>query len=243
MYSGQTGMACRSSGRLCELRFVEMRKVQLVLFMFLLYSFSLRAQSNFELGLFAGTSQYLGDINKEKLFYSPSFSGAAFYRYVFNPRYALKTQLTWTPVKGNDLDFNNAYQQERGEGFHTNITDMSIQFEFNFLDYSYSVQKMAFSPYVSGGLGIAMMKNERGLSTRFIIPFGLGAKLKLSRRLSMVGLWEFRKSFTDMIDGYSFPESSEISSGLHNNDWYYIVGISLSYKINYYKLLCPAYDD
>lgn len=220
-----------------------MKKVQLVLFLLFIYLGIAKAQSDIELGFVAGTSHYFGDLNKERLFYSPSFSFGGFYRYIMNPRYAIKSTVTYAPIQGNDADFPNDFQQLRGAQFQTNITDITLQFEFNFLEYLYSSRKTLFSPYVSGGIGISLVNQSGGFSYNFILPFGLGAKFHLSRRLSVAGLWEFRKTFTDNLDAYDFPQSSGLASSLHNNDWYYVVGISLSYKINYYKLLCPAYDD
>jgi len=96
---------------------------------------------------------------------------------------------------------------------------------------------------VSGGVGIAMVNADGGFSSNFVVPFGLGMKLQITKRLGVAGQWEFRKTFSDLIDGYNFPQTDEFSSKLHNNDWYYTTGISISYKINYNKLLCPAYDD
>ena len=220
-----------------------MKKVHLVLFLLFVFLGVAKAQSNIELGIFTGTSHYLGDINQERLFYAPSFSFGGFYSYILNPRYAIKATVISAPIRGNDTDFANEFQQARAAQFKTNITDIAVQFEFNFLEYKYSARKKSFSPYVSGGLGIAMINQAGDFSYNFIMPFGLGAKFHLTRRLSVAGLWEFRKTFMDTMEGRDFNQNSEFSSTFHNNDWYYVVGVSLSYKINYYKLLCPAYDD
>ncbi|MEA1896943.1 MAG: DUF6089 family protein [Bacteroidota bacterium] len=220
-----------------------MKKVYLVLFSLFVFLGLAKAQSNIDLGVFAGTSHYLGDLNKERLFYSPSFSFGGFYRYNLNPRYAIKAAVNYIPIQGNDADFANDFQQKRKNQFKTNITDISAQFEFNFLKFMHSPKKKTFSPYVSGGIGIALVNQAGDFSYNFVIPFGLGAKFHLTRRISVAGLWEFRKTFTDTLDGYDFPQNSEFGSTLHNNDWYYIAGITFCYKINYYKLLCPAYDD
>ena len=220
-----------------------MKKVHLVLFLLLFFSGGAKAQRNIELGVFTGTSHYFGDLNKERLFYAPSFSFGGFYRYILNPRYALKATVSYAPIRGNDVDFTNDFQQLQAAQFKTNITDIAVQFEFNFLEYKRSARGKSFSPYVSGGIGIALVNQAGDFSYNLIIPFGLGAKFYLSRRISVAGLWEFRKTFTDTLEGHDYPKNSESGSTLHGNDWYYIVGISFSYKINYYKLLCPAYDD
>ena len=194
-----------------------MKKVYLVFFLLFVFFGVAKAQSNVDLGIFAGTSHYLGDLNKERLFYAPSFSFGGFYSYNLNPRYAIKAAVNYAPIRGNDADFANEFQQLRAEQFKTNITDISVQFEFNFSKYMYSPMKKSFSPYVSAGLGIAMVNQAGDFSYNLIIPFGLGAKFHLTRRISVAALWEFRKTFTDALDGYDFPQSSEFGSTLHNN--------------------------
>jgi len=218
-----------------------MKRLKVIL-IFLCISLLVNSQSKIDLGLFAGTSHYMGDINKERLFYAPSFSAGVFYRYVINPRYAIKFAFTYAPVKGSDLDFNNDYQQLRAAEFRTTIGDITGQFEFNFVKFQYSALRMTYAPYVSGGLGVALMNREGTFSYDFIIPFGVGVKVNLSRRLSGMVQWEFRKTFMDNLDSVENIPSGEFSSKLHNNDWYYIIGIGLSYRINYNKMLCPAYE-
>ena len=238
-----------------------MKKIQVVL-VILLFSGILRAQNASEIGGFFGMSFYLGDLNKEKLFYNPSPSFGVFYRYILNPRYAIRSSLTYGLLKGdNNNIYNEAPQTVWPFSFKTIAVDLTIQFEFNFRKFEYSSRNLTYSPYISGGLGMGFFNKtvaynyDRILnpggpddpdpvnSYNIIVPFGLGVKVNFSRRLSGAVLWEFRKTFMDDLDGYEDIPDDDISSKLHNNDWYYFVGINLSYKINYMKTLCPAYED
>lgn len=238
-----------------------MKKIQVVL-VILLFSGILRAQNASEIGGFFGMSFYLGDLNKEKLFYNPSPSFGAFYRYILNPRYAIRSSLTYGSLKGdNNNIYNEAPQTVWPFSFKTIAVDLTIQFEFNFRKFEYSSRNLTYSPYVSGGLGMGFFNktvaynydhilNPGGPddpdpvnSYNIIVPFGLGVKVNFSRRLSGAVMWEFRKTFMDDLDGFEDIPDDDISSKLHNNDWYYFVGITLSYKINYMKTLCPAYED
>jgi hypothetical protein len=219
-----------------------MKKVPLV-FILLLFSVILKAQSKIDLGVFVGTSHYLGDRNKERLFYSPSLSFGAFYRMILNPRYAVKIAFTYAPIKGDDADFDINLPPVPDDSWATTIYDITAQFEFNFMKFEYSARKMTYSPYMSGGLGIALVNNSSTFSYDMVIPFGVGVKVNLSRRISGAVLWEFRKTFIDNLDDLENIPGSNWTSRLHNNDWYYFVGINLSYRINYFKTLCPAYDE
>jgi len=202
-----------------------MKKVQLLLFFFMIFSL-VSAQSRVDFGVFAGTSHYFGDINQERPFYAPSFAAGVFTRIIFNPRYALKASVTRAPIYGNDLDFFNDFQQNRAANFRATITDIGIQFEFNFLKYKYSAIKRVFSPYVSAGPGLAMVNNQNGYSTNPVILFGVGTKVFITRRLSGAVLWEFRKTFRDDLDGLLGMFGSDVTSKLHNDDWYDVCGVN-----------------
>ena len=242
-----------------------MKKIQVVLFI-LLFSGILKAQNASEIGGFFGQSFYLGDLNKEKLFKNPTISAGAFYRYILNPRYAIRTSLTYGSLKGDNSNIYNEVPQSDPPNvwpfsFNTTVVDFTVQFEFNFKKFEYSSRSLTYSPYVSGGLGMGYYNKtvaynyDRSLypsgpvnpspanTFNLIIPFGLGVKVNFSRRVSGAVLWEFRKTFMDDLDGYEDIPDPGFSSKLHNNDWYYFVGITLSYKINYMKTLCPAYED
>ena len=83
-------------------------------------------QRNSDYGIFGGVSSYLGDINPSRLLYSPSLAGGVFYRYNFNPRQALRADIVHGGLKGNDLDFNNSFQQARAASFSGTVTEVAL---------------------------------------------------------------------------------------------------------------------
>ena len=85
---------------------MQMKKIKVVLII-LLFSGILKAQNASEIGGFFGQSFYLGDLNKEKLFKNPALAMGAFYRYILNPRYAIRTSLTYGSLKGNNDNMYN----------------------------------------------------------------------------------------------------------------------------------------
>ncbi|HPY82966.1 MAG TPA: DUF6089 family protein, partial [Bacteroidales bacterium] len=69
---------------------VLLRKKDLFLILFLLCSIFAHAQlKEVNLGLFLGTSQYNGDINMTKAYYSPHFSCGLHVKQVYNYHYTL----------------------------------------------------------------------------------------------------------------------------------------------------------
>ncbi len=196
----------------------------------------------------------MGDINHYRHFYAPSPAGGILYRYNLNLRHSFRFTGIYTILKGNDSDFEDAFQQWRDHSFRTSIIDLGISTEFNFRDYQTTrLRKDRYSPYVSAGIGFAsvfashiearsstLASNARAESAAFI-TFGGGFKYNISRRVSIGGEWTFRKTLSDLLDGRENIGSEE-GVFFHNNDWYSIIGFFLTYKIFNWREDCPAYD-
>ena len=201
-----------------------------------------KAQKKVDLGFFGGGSYYLGDINQSKQFYSLSYAFGGLYRYNINPRYTIRGSAYYGNLQADDQDFDNRFQQSRGNSFSGTVLDITLQFEFNFMPYSTFGRAGEYAFYTTGGIGVAFI-NISGPSSPLVIPFGVGAKVNLGKKMGIGIEWGFRKMFYDKLDGFENPIDPEYRSFIHNNDWYSIAGISLTYKI-YNKLEdCPAYWD
>lgn len=197
--------------------------------------------SSIDLGIYLGGSSYLGDINQNRLFYNFNPSVGGFIRYNYNSRWALRLNGQLLKIDANDLDFNNAYQQNRNEKFDTELGEVSLFVEFNFLRYHSKLKARyhKFSPYLITGFSYAQSTNT---SSPLSIPMGVGFKFAVKDRLTGSVEWVMRKTFTDELDNLSDPLNTKSSSLLYNNDWYYFVGITLSYKIINIRTNCNNYE-
>ncbi len=213
-----------------------------LLLLFLLFPFSIFGQRNADYGIFGGVSSYIGDINTNRLFYSPLPAGGLFYRYNFNPRQALRTNIFIGGIQGNDLDFNNDFQQARNASFSGMVGEWALQYEFNFFPYSTQGKRWNYTPYLAAGAGITFI-NTIGLTYEPVIPFSIGFKINIYKNLGLEAEYGFRKTFYDNFDGLKDLTDPSHYAWLHNNDWYSFAGISITWKI-YNKLAgCPAYKD
>ncbi len=79
----------------------------------LIGSLSVYSQRNANVGIFAGTAYYMGDINPNRHFYKPSFSLGVFYRYNINTRVAVRANGYYARLSGNDLDFPDQLHPDR----------------------------------------------------------------------------------------------------------------------------------
>jgi hypothetical protein len=218
-----------------------MKKIPWVLFIACL-SVTSAGQRNSDYGIFAGVSSYIGDINPNRLMYSPLPAGGIFYRYNFHPRHALRTNIFFGGLRADDLDFNNDFQINRAASFSGIIGEWALQFEFNFLPYSTQGKLWDFSPYIAGGIGIAFI-NTTSFTYIPVIPFSIGIKANIYKNMGIEAEYGFRKTFYDNFDGLRDMIAPSDYALSHNNDWYSFAGIALTWKI-YNKLLgCPAYSD
>jgi len=207
----------------------------------------LQAQRKADIGFFAGTSYYMGDINTNRQFYQPALAIGPLYRYNFNPRSSLRFTGIYHQLKGNDLDFTDPYKVARGASFSGSYIDLALMYEFNFLPYTTANRKLNYSLYIAGGPGyhiVMSSQNSTGISpdNHFTIPFSLGFKFNAGKRLSAGIEWSPRKTYTDRIDGVENLTVDQQDHLVGNNDWYTFAGIFITYKIFKYREDCPTYD-
>jgi hypothetical protein len=201
------------------------------------------SQRNANVGLFGGAAYYLGDINPNRHFYNPKMALGLFYRYNLNSRYAIKSSATYAQFSGSDTDFPRILHPDRPASpasFQTSLVDLAVQVEFNFLPYTPGFANMNYTPYITTGISGALIVSAAQPSDNLIsLPFGIGVKLNVSKRVTTGAEWTFRKTFNDRVDGLENP--SGVYSVLHNNDWYSFIGVFITYKFFNFAAECPAY--
>jgi hypothetical protein len=231
-----------------------MKKLCFLVFLMALMS-SVFPQRNVNVGVFAGTAYYMGDINPNRHFYRPRPSLGLIYRINLNKHYSIRANGYYAYVSGSDIDFADRINPDRyyePVEFNTSILDAALQFEFNFLPFEPNTGTWDYTTYVAGGIGYSLILSSavrtnldadylRNPIPHLNFPFGIGFKLNLSRRVSAGCEWSFRRTFTDRIDFLQNPSGNV--SIIHNNDWYSFAGIFITYKFFKFAEDCPAYSD
>jgi len=210
--------------------------------LFLCFSLSLSGQRSSDYGVFAGVSSYLGDINPNRLLYSPSPAGGIFYRYNFHPRQALRTSIFLGGLRASDRDFDNP----RDSSFKGFVGEWALQYEFNFFPYSTEGKRWNYTPYFAAGAGIAYINTDSKIpyhKTNPVILFSYGFKVNLYKNMGLEAEYGFRKTFYDNFDGFPDPVAPSDVAWIHNNDWYSFIGIAVSWKIFSKSGGCPAFSD
>ncbi len=149
------------------------KKVSGLIALFLL-PFVVFSQKGVELGGWLGTSYYFGDLKTELKFDQPRPAGGVNFRYNFNERLAAKASLNYARIHADDANSTNTFERNRNLKFYSDLYDLSIQGEFNFLTYIHGSEDYFFTPYLFAGFsGFAFSpKTELNGTTYDLRSFG-----------------------------------------------------------------------
>ncbi len=204
----------------------------------------LPAAETLDLGMFAGTSYYLGNINNSRHFYSLSPAGGGLAKYNFNEHYSLRTNINFGRISAYDQDFQNILHQTRDAFFVNNFYEIALQGEFNFQPFKVTIFSKPLSPYITAGLAYTLVRGPENPNVSFVnLPFGGGVKYGISRKITVGMEWILKKSFTDNIDGVKSFGQFNSPSWVHNNDWVSLAGIFVTIKPFERRGDCPVYNN
>lgn len=192
-----------------------------------------------EIGGMVGGSYYLGDANFSKLFKETNIMGGVIARYNFNPRMAIKGNLSVAGISGTTAGSEYKIPGDNIE-FSRTLYDLGAQFEYNFFAYGTGggyKRTYKLVPYIFGGLGLTFAPEPAEHVFTGNVPIGLGVKYKFAPRFNLGCELSFRFSFSDELDvdkkaGTTLNDPLGIkSSGLKNKDSYSFLTIFLTYDM------------
>ncbi len=250
-----------------------MKRITLIILLGLL-SIGLHAQKSMEVGVFGGGSYYLGDLNPAFHFRMTKPAYGLVTRINLNSRWSVRVTAYQAEVAADD--YVSGTVENRGLNFNSKITDFSAVIEMNFLNYITGSTRNFIAPYIFIGIGVFMFEPEsngvalKGLgtegqnvgfmgrspykTTQMAVPFGIGFKYSLSKKLGFAFEWGLRKTFTDYIDDVSTTyyldgetidpgnteqilsdptmshKAYEARGNPSTNDWYAFFGLTVTYK-------------
>ena len=216
-------------------KLTNVKQVKFRLFILsLLISISAYSQRT-EIGLTAGSSYYLGELNKSPLMHSPSLTYGLIMRRNIDEHYALRASVQSVYLRGADADMESAYQKARNHSFNVLLTDISVLVEFNFLPFDPIESDKFFTPTIAVGSTIFLSNSPSLGSFNYAIPFSAGIKYAPSKQLILSLDWNMRKTFTDQLDQLAedvFDESltpffNKQQSYNNSKDWYATVSYQM----------------
>jgi hypothetical protein len=192
----------------------------------------------YEAGISIGGSNYVGDVGSTDYIYPNKVAGAAFFKYNWNPRIALRATYSYLPIEADDLDADTDYRRTRNLNFKNIINELAVGLEYNFYEYDISSDDKTWTPYILLELAafnynyIASepQPNQYEFDSKnsFSVPFGVGFKSKLTGSFAFALEAKFRYTFEDDLD-YTTDKIAQLNFGGTGNDWYMFTGFSLIY--------------
>ena len=177
----------------------------------------------FNLDLFLGTSNYLGDLQEKRFTFNQAhLAGGIGLSYDLTEKFSLRGGVMFGKISGDDkLGRNKA----RNLNFSSGLTEAHLGVQY----YITPLGQRSLTPYVFAGLGLyhfdpythdtsgtkyylkplstegqGFIEDKEYYSlTKMAIPFGAGVKLSLSDKINVGLEIGFRKLFTDYLDDVS----------------------------------------
>lgn len=222
-------------------------KKPLLIFVLSMHVFAAGAQRGtkpFEIGLQGGILVYQGDLTPRRLgSWETLKPGVKLHAArVLNDNWLLRASLLRGSLKGDDAKYSKPdYRRFRNFRFRTPVTELSVQAIW-FPSGSRPVKKR-FSPFLSGGAGLGLLRVQRDWS-RFnylhfvlepdlpgrisqdaahktprlipVVPLGAGLRYGLSDKWSLDLEWNYRLSFSDYLDGFSIAANPDRKDHYHS---------------------------
>lgn len=217
---------------------LTLRKIVITFAIILAGAFTASAQEDyrFDIGGGVGMTGYLGDANTSNLYRNPSWDLELLFRYIANPRWGFKTNFFVGGLSGNSAQMTNVFPSDETFKFTTTFFELGEMAEFSFFNYGMGerYRKLKrFSPYIAGGVSMTLWTVGGHTYAGFTLPFGIGAKFKINRRLNLGLEFLMKKVFADRLDGEMLKDPVGIKSSFaKNTDWYSTLTLTLSYEFS-----------
>jgi len=204
-----------------------------------------------EFGVFAGGSNYIGDIGPTDYIAPDKLSLGLLYKWNRSPRHSWRASYTYGKITANDANSDIPSRKQRGYEFENTIKELSLGLEFNFFDFNLHEPDLKITPYVYSGLsyfwydekyinnGTVHTQDSKG---GLAIPMTVGLKTNVIENFIIGFEVGARYTFTDNLDG-SNPSDAVYEQfrfgNLESNDWYVFTGFTLTYTFGNKPCYCP----
>jgi opacity protein-like surface antigen len=178
-----------------------------------------------EVGVNAGASGYMGDLNPRNPFEVSGLALGAFVKGNLDPYWAIGIHYNYGKIKDDDASSFDATFRKRNLNFSTQLHELSLQVDFNFLEYFSGGGVKNFTPYIFTGIGGVLFNPKavydgqkyalkyyetEGRSYKnyaITIPYGVGIKYRISDHLALFSQLGYRTAHTDYLDdvGNRYP--------------------------------------
>jgi len=169
-----------------------------------------------------GNASYFGELKDPKEYLDPKFNLCLGLQYFVDPRISIRTELTYFQLHGTDANSSDGSRVRRNLSFNSGNFEFNANGTINLLPLGHRFyQRPALNAYAFVGIGLlytnptAKLDGEKyalqPLRTedvkysrlQFIIPYGLGARMKINPFFNIALEGGYRLTFTDYLDDVS----------------------------------------
>ena len=199
----------------------------------------------YEVGFSAGAFIYQGDLapSDPGSYKTPRPVFALSGSRLLNRAFAVRGNLAIGGLRGDESKYSHPeYRQQRNFASRSTVIELSAQLVWNPLGRNY--EDKGLTPYLFGGVGAAYMNTSRdwtrlnadyfaedpqlftGLTADAarslpkiipVIPVGIGLRYAITPTISINAETNYRVTFTDYIDGFSYSANSDKRDHYHSH--------------------------
>lgn len=207
------------------------------LFFIGIFAFACTANAQtWEIGASVGGSGYIGDFNPNNPLKFTDAAFGAFVKRNFTDVFSLRLNITHAAISGSDSQSSNLQMQNRNLSFFSNINEVSLIGELNFLPYMPKLGKNIFTPFIFAGIGktsfnpMATYNGQdyelRSLTTEgqslpyqesaIAVPYGAGIKYNIGGQFTFIVDLGYRSTNTGYLDDVygSYGDKSSLSTDI-----------------------------
>jgi len=226
---------------------------QILFVFFLMASFVLGAQT-YEVGVFAGGANTIGDVGRTNYILPSDIAFGGIFKWNKSKRYAWRGSLMYGKFTADDNEASSTARQQRGYVVDNSVLEASAGLELNFVEYNLHQLGPAFTPYMYTGLTYfrydynyfngGVLQDISQKDGALAIPMTVGFKYRINQFLIFGAEIGARYTFTDNLDA-SNPEGSNFEEfrfgNIFSDDWYVFSGLTLTYTFGR-KLCCDSFE-
>ena len=220
--------------------------------LFFLLSCNLSIAQIYEIGVFGGGSNFIGDVGATTFIAPNQLSIGGIVKWNRSPRHSLRASLIYSKFAADDTKSDDPRRKLRGYNFNSSLLEVSAGMEFTFIEFDLHKGTPQATPYIYTGISMANFPNfyysggrlvsEKTRSNAYGIPIALGFKTTITRHIVLGVEVVAHYTFSDELDG-SEPDAENLKEpfrfgNFNNNDWYVFSGFTLTYTFGRKPCFC-----